>query len=37
MEDFNIKRDKYSSKTNGEHKYGLGKYFLKRKKVYLED
>lgn len=27
----------YESSTYGEHKYGNGKFFLKKKKVYLED
>ncbi|KAL4502976.1 hypothetical protein ABPG72_014205 [Tetrahymena utriculariae] len=37
MENFKRRVDKYQSTTNGEHRYGIGKYFLKKKKVYLED
>ncbi|KAL4455496.1 hypothetical protein ABPG74_012648 [Tetrahymena malaccensis] len=37
MEHFKRRVDKYQSTTNGEHRYGIGKYFLKKKKVYLED
>ncbi|EAS04524.1 hypothetical protein TTHERM_00237390 (macronuclear) [Tetrahymena thermophila SB210] len=37
MEHFKRRVEKYQSTTNGEHRYGIGKYFLKKKKVYLED
>jgi len=37
MDSIPRKIKKYHSSTNGEHKYGIGKHFLKEKKVYLED
>lgn len=37
MDDLKRKTKKYSSKTNGEHRFGVGKQFLKEKRVYLED
>ena len=37
MDNFKRRTERYLSKTNGEHKHGIGKHFLKKKKVYLED
>lgn len=37
MDSIKRRERKYESNTNGEHQYGLGKYFLRKKHVYLED
>lgn len=37
MESLKRREYQYKSKSKGEHTYGIGKYFLKKKRIYLED